>query len=210
MSELLTLSGAGFLLGFRHAFEADHLAAVSTLATKEAGWRGALRLGTAWGVGHTLAVAAAAAAVLLLDLQLPAPLHRGAEMLVALLLIALGAWTLHRERRPVAEHDHAPPLRGSGQSFGFGLVHGLAGSGSIVVLLAATAGSDGERVASLLPFGVGTILGMLLVSLAVVQLAGAASGHGGRWARGVRILAALASIGIGAWLGAETLGWVGG
>jgi hypothetical protein len=46
---------------------------------------------------------------------------------------------------------------------------------------------------------------MLLVSLAVVQLAGAASGHGGRWARGLRILAALASIGIGCWLGVETL-----
>lgn len=208
MVELITLSGAGFLLGFRHAFEADHLAAVSTLATREAGLRGALRLGTAWGVGHTLSVAAAVVAVLLLDLELPAPLHLGAELLVAVLLVALGAWTLVRERRGDGFHGHdpvAPSPRGSRQSFGFGLVHGLAGSGSILVLLAATAGTNGERVASLVPFGAGTILGMLLVSVAVVQVTTAAAGQGRNWARTLRVVAAVASVGIGFWLGVETL-----
>lgn len=209
MLDLLTLGGAGFLLGFRHAFEADHLAAVTTLSTRQTGFAGAARLGALWGVGHTLAVGAAILLLSLANFELPEFVNRGAEVAVAVLLVGLGAWTLRRLARtgdePAHGHSHARPARGPWQSFGFGLVHGLAGSGSVIVLLAATAATGREKLASFLPFGVGTVLGMLLVSVAVSQLSQAAGGHSPRWQRWIETTAAVASIVVGCWLGWETL-----
>ncbi|MFN7963185.1 MAG: sulfite exporter TauE/SafE family protein [Thermoanaerobaculia bacterium] len=224
MLELVTLGGAGFLLGFRHAFEPDHLAAVSTLATRQGGWRDALRLGLAWGLGHTLTVGLAVLLLALLDLRLPPLLNRGAELAVAALLLLLGVsalWALrHRPdpQRPLPlgqSHPHRPEERGQGarrdarQSFGFGLAHGLAGSGSIVVLLAATATTQAQRVAYFLPFGLGTVGGMLLVSLVVSRLSRSAASHDPRWALGVRLTAALVSVAVGLWLGWTTLAELG-
>ncbi len=217
MLELLSLGGAGFVLGFRHAFEPDHLAAVSTLATRQGGWRDAARLGVAWGLGHTLTVGLAVLLLALLDLRLPAAFHLSAELGVAMLLVVLGGSTLwaYRKRRDRAAHAHShgsvhrpdpTALRDARQSFGFGLAHGLAGSGSILVLLAATAATQGERLASFLPFGLGTVGGMLLVSLLVSRVSGAAAGRGPRWAASLRLAAALASIAVGLWLGWGTLG----
>ncbi|HEX4956481.1 MAG TPA: hypothetical protein VF017_24095 [Thermoanaerobaculia bacterium] len=223
MIELLSLGGAGFVIGFRHAFEPDHLAAVSTLATRQGGWRDAARLGVAWGLGHTLTVGLAVLLLALLDLQLPEVFHLSAELGVALLLIVLGGSTLWawRKRQGSAPwlgvassaHPHSHPhhtsptaLRDARQSFGFGLAHGLAGSGSILVLLAATAATQSERLAYFLPFGAGTVGGMLLVSLLVSRVSGAAAGHDPRWAVTLRLAAALASIAIGVWLGWGTVG----
>lgn len=223
MTEFLTLGGAGFLLGFRHAFEADHLAAVTTLSTRRQGFGSAAALGALWGVGHTLAVGVAILLLSLANLELPASVQAGAELAVALLLLALGWLTLRRLRRdpeptahshdprhehgPKHGHDHSParPPRGPWQSFGFGLVHGLAGSGSVIVLLAATAATGREKLASFVPFGVGTVVGMLLVSVAVSQLSRAAGARSPRWSRWIEGGAAAASIVVGIWLGWETL-----
>lgn len=199
--ELLSVGGVGLILGFRHAFEPDHLAAVSTLAAGEHGARSAARLGAAWGLGHSLAVGAAVLLLIVLDIRLPDAVHRAAEVLVAFLLVALGVWTFARRQ----QRHPAPPLRSLRQSFGFGLVHGLAGSGSIVVLVAAAAASHPARLASFLLFGLGTIAGMLVASLAVSQVAGSAGVHSPRWATAVRLTAAAASIAVGLWLGWETL-----
>lgn len=207
MLELLSLGGAGFLLGFRHAFEADHLAAVTTLSTRQTGFGGAARLGALWGVGHTLAVGTAILLLSLANFELPAAVNRGAEVAVAVLLVGLGLWTLRRlaGKEPAHGHSHAKPARGPWQSFGFGLVHGLAGSGSVIVLLAATAATGREKLASFLPFGVGTVAGMLLVSVAVSHVSQTAGEKSPRWQRGIEITAAVASIVVGLWLGWETL-----
>src|SRR5207249_3012430 len=53
---LLALAGLGLLLGFRHAFEPDHLAAVSTLASRQGRLLDACRLGLAWALGHSASV----------------------------------------------------------------------------------------------------------------------------------------------------------
>src|SRR5258708_15981061 len=113
---VLTIGG---LLGLRHAFEPDHLAAVSTLATKPGGRRlwSAARLGLIWGLGHTVTVGAVAMLVLVLGVQLPARLWPTAELLVAGLLILLGVmviWPYTRGRlhlhtlapSPAAPHLH--------------------------------------------------------------------------------------------------------
>src|SRR2546430_13589115 len=80
----MTLIIIGLLLGIRHAFEPDHLAAVSTLATRPGShlWSAA-RLGLVWGVGHTVTVGVLAFLLVGLGLHLPASLWPAGELVVA-------------------------------------------------------------------------------------------------------------------------------
>src|SRR5437667_11383451 len=89
---IVAVVAVGGLLGLRPAFEPDHLAAVSALATRPGGRRlwSAARLGLVWGLGHTVTVGAVALLVLVLGVQLPARLWPTAELVVAALLILLG------------------------------------------------------------------------------------------------------------------------
>jgi len=86
---LFALTGLGLLLGFRHAFEPDHLAAVSTLATRQGRLLDACRLGLAWAVGHTASVGVVVALIMLFGLHLPDRLWPAADFLVALRARAL-------------------------------------------------------------------------------------------------------------------------
>src|SRR5438445_3918113 len=86
-TSFFALAGLGLLLGFRHAFEPDHLAAVSTLATRQGKLLDACRLGVAWAVGHSLSVGVVVGAIMLFGLQLPRRLWPAADFLVGLLLI---------------------------------------------------------------------------------------------------------------------------
>src|SRR2546429_4188199 len=114
---LLALTGLGLLIGFRHAFEPDHLAAVSSLATRQGRLLDACRLGLAWAVGHTASVGVVVAVIMLFGLHLPDRLWPAADFLVALLLIGLGGAVMLRSARgrlPPAPHPHdgcpRPPL----------------------------------------------------------------------------------------------------
>src|SRR3989442_13565420 len=89
-ANLLALAGLGLLLGFRHAFEPDHLAAVSTLATRQGRVLDACRLGLAWALGHTASAGVVVGALVLFGLRLPDRPRPAADLLVALLLIGLG------------------------------------------------------------------------------------------------------------------------
>src|SRR2546421_10227655 len=112
---LLALTGLGLLLGFRRAFEPDHLAAVSTLATRQGRLLDACRLGLAWAVGHTASVGVVVAVIMLFGIHLPDRLWPAADFLVALLLIGLGGSVILRYARgrwhlhPHADHDGPPP-----------------------------------------------------------------------------------------------------
>ncbi|MEM9554042.1 MAG: HupE/UreJ family protein [Acidobacteriota bacterium] len=206
---VVSLLGVGFVLGTRHAFEPDHLVAVSTLATRPGGLRGALWLGTAWGFGHTMSLGVALLLLVALDLRLPSSVSHAAELGVAVLLIGLGALTLWAQRRGWQEADasqHTP--RTTHHSFGFGLIHGLAGSGTLLVLIAATAATGAEKLAFFVPFGLGTIGGMLVVSAATCGLTHLAGERRQDWPRRLQTLAACASVVIGCWLGLETVGWL--
>lgn len=213
--DTFTILGIGALLGLRHAFEPDHLAAVSTLATRQGElWRTA-RLGLAWGVGHTAMVGAVALLVVALGVRLPPALWPAAELVVASLLVALGAtvvwryargrWHVHRHEHDAGAHFHlhshaAVPGHGhdhpadAHRSLGFGIAHGLAGSGAIAVLLVAAAPDAARRVAYFAAFGGGTILGMVGVSLALGGLVRLASTRGARWATVLHLGSACASV----------------
>jgi ABC-type nickel/cobalt efflux system permease component RcnA len=217
---LIAAAGIGLLLGFRHAFEPDHLAAVSTLATRNPRLAAALKLGAAWGIGHTVSIGAAALAVMIFGLRLPAGLQPAAELLVAALLILLGLpvvlryaggrWHMH-----LHEHDGAPHIHlhshaeqeahahghvtgDARRSLGLGLAHGLAGSAGVLLLIVAAAPTAGAQLAYLVAFGAGTIAGMLSVSAGlalVVRLV--AQRRGTRWATVLHVASAAVSVCVG-------------
>lgn len=218
-TNLLPLLVIGFLVGFRHAFEPDHLAAVTTLATRQGTLRDAARLGAAWGVGHTVAVGAVALLLIGLDWRLSPRVAAAAELLVASLLIGLGITVLvrfarrHRTELGAAHaaahargvaHAHEPPIRDARRSLGFGLAHGMAGSGAVVALLLATAATRAAQTAYFAAFAAGTIIGMLAVSGAVAALSRLAATSGPRWAARLHLGSAAASIAVGVLLAVDS------
>src|SRR6266853_107371 len=168
---LLALAGLGLLLGFRHAFEPDHLAAVSTLATRQGRLLDACRLGLAWALGHTASVGVVVGAIILFGLHLPDRL-----------------WTAH---------EHAHPQGDAGRSLGFGLLHGLAGSAAILVLLVAAAPTRAAQFAYFGAFAAGTMIGMLVVSVSLASIVRLASTRGARWATLLHVGSAAASVMVG-------------
>ncbi len=228
---LLALAGLGLLLGFRHAFEPDHLAAVSTLATRQGRVLDACRLGLAWALGHTASVGVVVGAIVLFGLRLPDRLWPAADFLVALLLIALGGsvllryargrWHMHAHPHDTGAATPAAPANAAGphlhlhshargeahvhlhppgdarRSLGFGLLHGLAGSAAILVLLVAAAPTRAAQLAYFVAFACGTMIGMLLVSSSLASLVRLASGRGARWASVLHLGSALASVAVG-------------
>src|SRR5256712_10732120 len=178
---LLAISGIGLLLGFRHAFEPDSLAAVAPLATRPGArlWSAA-RLGLVWGIGHTATVGVVVAVILVLGLQLPPQLWPAVELLVAALLVLLGSvviwryargrWHMHAHSHSGAAephvhlhshahevghaHGHARP--DARRSLGFGIAHGLAGRGAIAALLVGAAPGTTSRLLYFAAVGGGT------------------------------------------------------
>lgn len=204
---LLPATAAGFVVGFRHAFEPDHLAAVTTLATRESGWWRGMRLGVVWGVGHTVSIALVAVVLVVLGIGIPERFFAAAEMGVAALLVALGVWTLwHERRRPEAAPDTAPTrVRTASGALSFGVVHGLAGSGAVIVLLVSASNDRAVQAGYLAAFGIGTVLGMSLASLLAGAATGFAAARNRTAAQAIRIGAALLSIVAGLFLGSSLL-----
>ena len=215
---IVAVLAIGGLLGFRHAFEPDHLAAVSTLASRPGGrlWSAA-RLGLIWGLGHTVTVGVVALLVLVLGVQLPARLWPAAELVVAGLLVLLGAmviwryargrWHMHGHAHTAAArhfhlhshagdptHAHAHAILDARRSLGFGIAHGLAGSGAIAALLVAAVPDTMSRLVYFAAFGSGTVIGMLGVSLTLSVLVRLAADRGARWATILHLGAAAGSV----------------
>jgi hypothetical protein len=214
---ILALSGIGLLLGFRHAFEPDHLAAVSTLATRQGSLLQACRLGLAWAIGHTASVGVVVLVIMVGGLHLPERLWPTADLLVALLLIAFGGSVLLRYARGrwhMHTHTHGAGRTSTSiatrtdprtnmhpydvrRSLGFGLLHGLAGGAAILVLLVAAAPTRSAQLAYLLAFAAGTMIGMVLVSFSLAGVVRLASGRGARWATFFHIGSAVVSVVVG-------------
>lgn len=159
---------AGAVLGVRHALEADHLAAVATLVGEDRDRSGLV--GASWGIGHALPIVALGLAFVVLGIRPPAIVATLFEALVGAVLLVLGGrllWTLARGDL-ARRHDHgagphahlsvgdlslgATHLHLDGDSFLVGIVHGVAGSGTLVVLLVAAAPSTGAAVGLLAGF----------------------------------------------------------
>lgn len=216
---MFTILGLGFLLGARHALDADHVAAVSTILSERPSLRTSGVIGFCWGFGHTTMLLLVGMAVILLKVSIPAPMAAAVELGVGLMLVALGlslAVTLVRERWHLHAHEHdgeththlhahsrrADHLHGhwvriSLKPFAVGMVHGLAGSAALTLMVVSTVRSAGEGLAYILVFGLGSVAGMMLLGVAI-SIPIVLSASWGRRARvTVQALASLGSIGLG-------------
>jgi len=156
MTGLLAPFVLGIAQGAQHSLEPDHLAAVSSLLGDGRSARRGAWLGAIWGIGHTVSLLAMCIVVVELGAVLPPEADRAFALMVAALLIALGARSLWHTR-----HDPARrAIRGAGQALAIGAVHGLAGSSALVAMVFATLPSTGARLIYIALFGVGSIAGM--------------------------------------------------
>jgi len=214
-TSLYAALGLGFVLGIRHAIDADHLAAVSTLVSQHRSLTRTCLLGTFWGLGHTVALLAAGVATIALRVNIPAGLERSLEQVVGCMLILLGAhvlvkllaeWGLHthgvaNEERShrhadarsedAPRHAHAHLLRVGRRPFIVGVVHGMAGSAALMLLVAAALPSPLGAFLYILVFGIGSTLGMLLLS----GLIGLPFALAAEWSsRGLALIQAIAGV----------------
>jgi High-affinity nickel-transport protein len=194
----------GTLLGMRHALEPDHIAAVSTLMTERRHSRGgALFLGACWGFGHSLALLVVGILLAGLHAELPPRLALLFEAAVVVMLIGLGVKALRSAfRGPLSittdhehghahDHEHAAKRRRfAARSISYGIIHGLAGSGSLTALVIANLPSLGSRVAYIALFGFGSMLGMATLS----GLAGLPLSRIRQAGRAMRVVGALTGV----------------
>ncbi|MEM7172121.1 MAG: urease accessory protein [Pseudomonadota bacterium] len=237
----------GFLIGLRHALEADHVAAVTTLSLRCKSLTQALRLGAVWGLGHSIMLFAVGAVVLSLDQVVPERLAAGLEAVVGVVLVLLGLDVLRRlirdrihfhphshgetthlhahshaqDRKASAKdqsvpatahsdsphsHEHAPPL--TWRALLVGMTHGLAGSAALVVLTLGTVQSFWLGLLYLALFGLGSMLGMAVLSCALawpLQLMARQL----TWAYNtLSALLGLVTVGLGGWVFATATGIV--
>lgn len=201
----------GFVLGLRHATEADHVVAVSTLVTERRSLAAAAGVGVLWGVGHTIALIAAGVIVLIAQVPIPGAVAEWLELAVAAMIVLLGARLLVASRAPDAPAG-APRVQGRivlsrWQPLAVGMMHGLAGSAALIVLVEAEIARHASAplgLAYLALFGVGSIGGMLLMGLAI-----GAPFALGEWRRlslaTVRKFAGAGSVLFGLWYGWQAL-----
>jgi len=184
-----------FLIGMRHALESDHLAAVASLATRSPSLRHTIGLGATWGVGHTLTLFLFGSVVIWMDSVIPERIATGLEFLVGVMLIGLGLDVLRRLWRDrihfhmhrhedgtvhfhahshkhhtshddlAHRHEHPPgfPLR----ALLVGMMHGMAGSAALILLTLQTLDDPWLGMLYMLVFGIGSVLGMALISMVI-------------------------------------------
>jgi hypothetical protein len=165
---MLTAILLGFVLGLRHASDPDHVIAVSTIVARHRRASAVTWIGVAWGVGHSATILAVGSAIVALRLAVPARTALGLELLVGFVLIALGVASPRASGDDLPAHLHegghglrTPILR----SACVGLVHGLAGSAGAALLALAAMPTIPAELAYLAVFCLGTIGGMVAISL---------------------------------------------
>jgi nickel/cobalt exporter len=187
----LFVAGIGLFLGMKHSTDPDHVVAVSTIVTRQqssggSGIRGAAAIGALWGLGHTITIFVVGAAIILFGVVIPPRLGLSMEFSVALMLILLGVLNLTGVmQRVTARFSRAPAnsatmrpgpfFRTIGRYGWFqtlrplfiGLVHGLAGSAAVALLVLSTIHSPLWAILYLLVFGAGTLLGMMCMTAAM-------------------------------------------
>ncbi len=186
--------GLGFLLGMQHALEADHIAAVSSIAARRTHIGDIVKHGLTWGLGHTLTLFVFAGAAIVLGRAIPQAFARPIETAVGIMLVGLGAhvlWRLWRDRVHFHKHGHGDGtvhIHAHGHAgeavahisashvhaHGFrwrtllvGLMHGMAGSAALLVLAVSQASSAAAGLGYVALFGIGSMVGMAALSTVI-------------------------------------------
>jgi nickel/cobalt transporter (NicO) family protein len=213
---LPAILGLSFVLGLVHAFDADHIVAVSSLATRKQGWKSGVFYAIKWALGHGGILLLVAFAAFYFRVQLPAYVPHSAEKLVGVILIVAGLslfWSLHSQRITVRihrhgdvvhahlaqpnetlQHDHTPVL--------VGVVHGLAGSAPALALIPATLYQPALALGYVLIFSIGVLTGMLTFGLLLSQSQRFLLKYSPNLLNGSRAVLGIAAIALGVfWLG---------
>jgi ABC-type nickel/cobalt efflux system permease component RcnA len=259
VTALLSVVLLGFFLGMRHASDADHVIAVTTIVSRQRSYASALVVGALWGVGHTVTIVLIGGAIIVFGIVIPPRIGLTMEFSVALMLILLGVLNLTGILRQIGDalsprhghggdghshphshndyyvhahpHVHAPGAHGHREDdtppgrldrrFGglglyqalrplvVGLIHGLAGSAAIALLVLTTIRNPTWAVAYLLVFGIGTIAGMLLITSAIAVPVAFTAGRFQRINRHLATASGLLSLAFGLFL-AYQIGFVDG
>jgi high-affinity nickel-transport protein len=201
---LISILVLGFVLGMRHATDADHVVAVSTIVSRERRIRSAAWIGALWGAGHTITIFAVGVGIIVFTLVIPPRVGLSMEFSVGLMLVLLGwinlrglgrnwradapstelASTAPHAHDETGSHTHALADRSINSMDRWfrgwtiyrwlrplivGLVHGLAGSAAVALLVLTTLHNSHWAVAYLFIFGIGTIAGMMVITVAMAS-----------------------------------------
>jgi len=215
---LLAILALGFFLGMRHATDSDHVVAITTIVSRERSPRSALWIGALWGLGHSVTILLVGGAIVLCGWVIPPRVGLSMEMSVAVMLIVLGAMNLSsalsRINQVAHSHPHAAKTAAPGQEgehehvhvrgplrpLAIGVVHGLAGSAAVALLVLATIKSAGMALLYLAIFGAGTVAGMMLLTLAMAVPISALSHRFDNLELGLSRVTGLVSIAFGLFL----------
>lgn len=214
----------GFVLGLKHALDADHLAAVSTFASEEKNpWKSSL-IGVYWGLGHTAALLVFGMAIAIFRLAVPARVSQTLEFLVGVMLVVLGLNVIRKLAKGQAIHAHTHAhdgtthshlhlhwggaehahhhhiLRVGGKPFIVGVVHGLAGTAALMLLVIGAIPSLLLALGYILIFGVGSVGGMMIMSMLMSVPLALAARRLVAVERTIRLAAGLFSLGFGIFL----------
>lgn len=221
-TEFFTLLGVGFLLGLRHALDADHLAAVSTVLAERPSLRASGAIGLWWGIGHTLTLLLVGSVVLVWGLRIPEQFELIAESCVGILLVVLGgtlALKLYREQWHVHSHQHDGErhvhlhshqlqedhghrhwLAGSARPLCIGMAHGLAGSAALMLIVLSNTEELGRGLLAIAVFGAGSIAGMMVIGMTISLPLVCSLSVSRRLFVGLQACASAASLVVGLWM----------
>lgn len=153
------------VVGFTHAFEADHLVAVGNIVTKRDRLALALKDGIYWGLGHTSTILLIGLLIIVGKATFLTSYVSSLEAVVGVMLIGLGCYRLYQYFRHDGELEHLLDHRHDHQlAYGVGLVHGLAGSGAMILLVMSNMEGALSSMSYLLIFGIGSVVGMLVAA----------------------------------------------
>lgn len=195
MGQFFSVLILGFFLGMKHATDSDHVIAVSTIVSRQRKLSLAAMIGVFWGIGHTLTIFLVGSAIILFKIVIPHRLGLTMEFAVAIMLVLLGMANFHNitrdkvasleqkadgeqhSRQPGhgGNHDHDIAnrifdrlrIRDGLRPFLIGIVHGLAGSAAVALLVLDTIKDPYISIFYLLIFGLGTVVGMMMTTLGI-------------------------------------------
>ena len=223
---MTTILILGLLIGMQHALEADHIAAVATIAARQSSIRKVIRHGAVWGIGHTLTLMLFAGAALYSKIAIIKSFSVILEGCIGILLIGLGGHLLYRlwknrvhfhahrhqsgvfhfhahshqgdsSDHAISPHDHDHPTGLPIRTLAIGMMHGLAGSAALLVLTATAVNDTLSGIAYIAMFGIGSIIGMVILS-ALIAVPLSYSARMITWAnRGLQGLVGCATVALG-------------
>lgn len=213
MLSLIGVLVLAFFLGMRHATDPDHVIAVTTIVTRQRGTAKAAMIGALWGMGHTCTIFVVGAAIILFKVAIPPRIGLSMEFAVGLMLILLGVLNLtgalrwlQREFTPLADAATVPEtglyagLYNTLRPLIVGIVHGLAGSAAVALVVMAAVRNPWWAIAYLLIFGVGTIAGMMAMTTILALPIGYTGRRFSGWNDAISLASGLVSVGFGLFL----------